>query len=1331
MRFINFPSLLLLSLCVAISIFFAFFRVFRKALNLSKEIIYFLIQKCRKIKISKKELKSPKPRAVGFKDFIEEEKIEITDSSNFDKKTVTSSENIPQQQKMNQPKEGYLETFFEAYDIVPNLKEFLSGRGGPQELEPLRIFDLLKVLACLIIIYYHSSNLRGPLSEMPDENTFEFALIYNMGQIVDLFFWISGFLNYLSLQKRFSQISQNNFCSVFFELVWSRLLRIYPPYILSLFYLWVVHPQVLTIKNDDLGANFTSFVYMNLAQSESCWKNIFMVANHKCMQFSWYMADDLFMYALFVAILYIALRFSHYRKEHKKNCASQKLIIFMFLIGFLLLVQLLSYFILIANGFSYSDYFPSIYPMNTFFPVMKSQWFFFFFTISPVTRFSAFLLGAILALLYEVYSSKKWRDTIIKKLKSVRFSSKLLLYFVIFAITISCYFFGFCIWENVLSETQPIQYQANLWTRAEHYRYLLWWRLFLLIGLTFMILPCLLGIVFDPIRLILKFHWPFLILAKLTYSAYLFHVYVVETFIYISGKQNKTDPITFFFEPFLSDAFIAFSVALFIHLFVEIPIANLLKPVSKNKSKNSSSNFTVPVKNETNKKDEDHKIIIKQENNEDNKAKEADLEIKKAENNLEIKKAEKTESEKAHIVQRNGYHNKNPKESYYFLIGFLIFSLYLHCEIYKELFPSYDSEIPRNNGFSQLQNGSNCSNSSFNIANPKIYFDEVYGVCVKKCRPDDRYLMPLTNSCLAECPLPYMPSNSQKLCCSPLCLTCNASDIDQCFSCRRFRFQGNCVYKCPNYTVAFDSECLFCKETEKTPYLLVSQSECRENCDADTGLVVLTPENYCIENCPDNMRKSIIDNHCCDEHCADCSKANPKECTVCDEKFPFFDESTKTCVKECSQYTNYQTKTCFGCHNTSLFYDLSSKTCVEKCGEGFFTHEQICTKNCSSVDPTLWGTKKGICCKKGCEECLDSKICLNCSKDYLFFSNTSQCVFNCPVGFAYNNKNKTCSVCPNNTEICDEEGRAKWCKPNFYLDIETCRSYCSKGTPDPTGRFCCHNLNFSELCLQNNNSNCLRLRQEKIFSKSMQKYMPLFILLPKNWDSDKNASFPVVMSFHPNYNTYSESMILCFGDLNDNFLIVFPDGDLNTYFSDSPIDPRIREETFIIQELRPYLIENYRADSGRKWATMGISAGGYGSLAISMKHRDKNCVATSFGGPLVLYDVPSLHDKYMESRFGSKREMKENYIPFNLTWIAENTTLKDKELNIYFAVYENDVVQKNSENSVAFHQYLTSKNITHQFDKLNGSHHIENWEAYTLEKFIPFLLEAFHNNCEQ
>ena len=87
-------------------------------------------------------------------------------------------------------------------------------------------------------------------------------------------------------------------------------------------------------------------------------------------------------------------------------------------------------------------------------------------------------------------------------------------------------------------------------------------------------------------------------------------------------------------------------------------------------------------------------------------------------------------------------------------------------------------------------------------------------------------------------------------------------------------------------------------------------------------------------------------------------------------------------------------------------------------------------------------------------------------------------------------------------------------------------------------------------------------------------------------------------------------------------------------------------------------------------------------MAISIKHRDKLCAATSIGGPFVLYEVPHQHDKYMEYRFGNKDTMKDNYIPFNITWIAENTTLADQEMNIYFMFYQNDVVQNNAKNAI-------------------------------------------------
>lgn len=249
----------------------------------------------------------------------------------------------------------------------------------------------------------------------------------------------------------------------------------------------------------------------------------------------------------------------------------------------------------------------------------------------------------------------------------------------------------------------------------------------------------------------------------------------------------------------------------------------------------------------------------------------------------------------------------------------------------------------------------------------------------------------------------------------------------------------------------------------------------------------------------------------------------------------------------------------------------------------------------------------------------------------------------------------------------------------------------------------------------------------------MQRNVPIFVLLPQKWNEtfqSKDVSYPVIMNFHANYNSYAKKgLFLSLGCVNDDVLVVFPDGDLNTYYMDSPIDPRIRLETFIVEEMRPVLIQKYKANPGRKWATMGISSGGFGSMAISMKHRDKFCAATSFGGPFIVYDMEEVDDKYTTYRFGDKSTVRDNYIPFNLTWIAEDTKLQDKQLNMYFVYYSEDQVGNNHKNSLDFHNYLDSKNISHMQERLPGKHHIDGWEEQTINKFYPFILDAFKNLC--
>lgn len=1211
-------------------------------------------------------------------------------SIHFDKKTERASEISTQNDKNKEEKNSFLfSKIVKAHNLKLNIFElFYQAPPEMKNYEALRIFDLLKIISCGIIIFYHSSNMRGP--RLPEETTTVFALIYGMGQIVDVFYWISGFLNFLSLNRRFSQIFKQNkvrFFPIFLELVWGRFIRIYAPYVFSLIYLIAAHSQFFEWQTEGNGSliNRVPFLYEEFAKSDFCWENFFMVSNHKCMQFAWYMADDLFIYAIFVIVLYIPFYLS---QKLTSSCFKGGPLIFIFVLGSLLLSQLCSFFILSQNGFSFSDYFPSLYPMPSCFNENK-KFFFFFFTISPVTRYYAFAFGAILGFAFDQYSSKNIKQKIGQIISQKRCIWKIIIHSLGIIFLISCYFIGFLIWKWVFLIAKQVQYQADLWTSAQHFQYLLWWRFLILIGLTIVILPCLLSIPLDPMRIFLKIRWPFSPLSKLTYCAYLFHIYVIEISMFISGENNnmvkKAKPSLeeFIFDPFSYDLLIAFGVAFFVYLLIELPIRNLCKSNSQPKNR----------KNTLQEKDliSEHKSIIEMENPE------------MVSTNPQFPIEENKKSEDVIQVFKADDYKKNMSKSvksFVFFLVFLAFSISLHFEVYKELIQNTNNI--RGCSFSLIQNSSNCSlniNSQTN-ENPRIYLDTAYGVCVENCR-DDRYLLTVTNSCVPQCPKPYFPSE-QKHCCSPLCITCNRSNINECFTCRYFSFRSLCVLECPAGTVSnLNNECLFCDEIDSSaPYYDFKSRKCNASCNSPQVIYTVDNHSQCLENCPEGTQKQLLADRCCDQMCEECSENDYRECIYKDNK---------------------------ACSNKTWFWQFSERICVETCPQNLttFASRKLCLENCSSIDPTMRETTNKVCCKIGCEECSfeNDNNCSKCSTDSFFFLNTSSCVLNCPLGYKFELASQSCETCSQGALFCDILNLDKWCKPQFFLSKEsTCNAYCPAGNPDSKNQFCCDESDV-----------CERVKLEKIYSLSMKKYIPFFLFLPKNWETAKNETFPVVLVYHGNSNNFARFALqnLKFARHNENFLLVFPDGDVNTYFVDSPIDPRIRFETFITTELRPFLIQNYRAKNDRKWANVGPSSGGFAALALAMKHRDKFCVACSFG-PIVIisHNIHAWSDNLLIYRFGNLSTAIDNYIPFNWTWIAENTTLQNHQLNIFFTSFKDDKIGEVGNDTRKFHEYLDSKNISHHFEQREGVKHIDGWEDRTISEAFPFILNSLQNNCE-
>ena len=143
----------------------------------------------------------------------------------------------------------------------------------------------------------------------------------------------------------------------------------------------------------------------------------------------------------------------------------------------------------------------------------------------------------------------------------------------------------------------------------------------------------------------------------------------------------------------------------------------------------------------------------------------------------------------------------------------------------------------------------------------------------------------------------------------------------------------------------------------------------------------------------------------------------------------------------------------------------------------------------------------------------------------------------------------------------------------------------------------------------------------QIPSAAMNKTYKAAIVFPKAYAKSK-ASFPVLYLLHGGYGHFDDwlsktpdkSLVK---DLSDqyNIIIVMPEGEIFSYYVDSPIDPNSKFETYIIKEVIPFIDSKYRTINDKKGRLItGLSMGGFGSLYLSTKHPDLFAAAGSMSG---------------------------------------------------------------------------------------------------------------------
>lgn len=243
----------------------------------------------------------------------------------------------------------------------------------------------------------------------------------------------------------------------------------------------------------------------------------------------------------------------------------------------------------------------------------------------------------------------------------------------------------------------------------------------------------------------------------------------------------------------------------------------------------------------------------------------------------------------------------------------------------------------------------------------------------------------------------------------------------------------------------------------------------------------------------------------------------------------------------------------------------------------------------------------------------------------------------------------------------------------------------------------------------------------EIMSQKMGRKIKTVVIVPEQYsDPDlQEDQYPVLYLLHGACGCYSDWPTRTnLDDMASDYgvIIVCPDGQDSWYF-DSPIDPKMQFETFISKELVDYVDNNYRTipTPGMR-AITGLSMGGHGALFVGFRHPDvfHSCGSMS-GGVNICHFPDNWHIKDRLGEYKSNQQLWESHSVIGLVENlkpGQNITIDDGVNDIF--INENN----------ALHEALLKKGIAHDYTVRPGEHTWSYW-TNSLDFQILFFSKCF------
>ncbi|MFT4068443.1 alpha/beta hydrolase [Paraburkholderia sp.] len=234
-----------------------------------------------------------------------------------------------------------------------------------------------------------------------------------------------------------------------------------------------------------------------------------------------------------------------------------------------------------------------------------------------------------------------------------------------------------------------------------------------------------------------------------------------------------------------------------------------------------------------------------------------------------------------------------------------------------------------------------------------------------------------------------------------------------------------------------------------------------------------------------------------------------------------------------------------------------------------------------------------------------------------------------------------------------------------------------------------------------------QLRVVTIPSAAMHRSFDATVVLPDQYTRGNTAArFPVVYLLHGSGGDYTDwTANSHIGKLADRYhvILVMPDGGHESWYIDSPVDPRSRYETYVGTEVVAYVDQHFRTiATKRARAITGLSMGGFGALRIALDRPDAFGAAGSISGavdPRGSEDEPGIErvfgDPSRDADFWNSEAIVANAQDFGREHIA---------LTIDCGVNDS-LVQSNR----LLHERLVELGVPHDYAERPGGHTWKYW----------------------